>query len=314
MDGGEGFPMTKGAEWTEGKDFRQEPEAPGDMPGEGSAAAQTVSLRERLDVILVRRGYAGSRARAKEMILAGNVYVDGRRADKAGAVYEAEKIELRVQGQELRYVGRGGLKLEKALEEWQIGLEGMVCMDIGASTGGFTDCMLCHGAARVYAIDVGREQLAEKLRRDPRVVSMEQRNFRYMAEGDIPEKPDFAGADVSFISLDRILPPAWDLLRAGGQMVCLVKPQFEAGRGLVGKNGVVKSPVIHRQVLEKIIGYAATTGFHALHLCASPVRGAEGNIEYLLHLEKGESEPEQTYASFWQRKIREVVEEAHSAR
>ncbi len=317
-----------------------EPEREERAVPEGVPEGGTPAGRERLDVILVRRGYAGSRARATDMILAGNVYVDGRRAGKAGAVYEAERIELRVQGQDLKYVGRGGLKLEKALEEWQIGLEGMACMDIGASTGGFTDCMLCHGAARVYAIDVGKAQLAEKLRQDPRVVSMEQRNFRYMTEGDLPERPDFAGADVSFISLTKILLPAWELLREGGQMVCLVKPQFEAGRGLVGKNGVVKSPAVHRQVLEKIIDYGANVGFRILHLGVSPVRGSEGNIEYLLHLAKevpkregallqepseAEGELSETpigtcgngretaLLSFWQRRIREIVEAAHSS-
>ena len=244
--------------------------------------------KERLDVILVNRGYAGSRARAKEMILAGDVYVDGQKACKAGALYEKDTPEIQILGRQLTYVSRGGLKLEKAVEEWGLKLEGMVCMDIGASTGGFTDCMLQHGAVKVYSVDVGRDQLAEKLRRDERVICMEQTNFRYMTRADIQEEPDFAGADVSFISLTKVLIPARNLLKRGGHMVCLVKPQFEAGRGRVGKNGVVKDPGIHREVIGRIVEYAEIIGFRVLHLGFSPIRGPEGNIEYLLHLEKKE--------------------------
>lgn len=294
-----------------------------------------IGERERLDMLLVRRGLAGSRSRAKEMILAGAVYVDGRKACKAGILCQREDADIQVLGQELLYVSRGGLKLEKALREWHLGLEGKVCMDIGASTGGFTDCMLQNGAVRVYALDVGRNQLAEKLRNDKRVVSMEQKNFRYMTEEEIPEEPEFAGADVSFISLTKILIPAMKILKIGGQMVCLVKPQFEAGRGKVGKNGVVKEPGVHRQVLGRIVDYADLIGFEVLHLGYSPIRGPEGNIEYLLHLEKrerekdrgtpSESEAKAALEELWQERrgvsgsslwaglIDKTVEEAHGS-
>lgn len=248
-------------------------------------------MRERLDTIMVNRGCAVSRTRAKEMIRSGCVFVDGRKAEKAGAFYDSEgKITIEVREDSFRYVSRGGLKLEKAVKEWDIALEGMVCVDIGASTGGFTDCMLRNGAARVYSVDVGHVQLAEKLRQDPRVVCMEGRNFRYMTKEDIPEELDFASADVSFISLTKILPPAFGLLKRGGRMVCLVKPQFEAGRGRVGKNGVVREPGIHREVICGVAEHAEAVGFRVLGLGHSPVRGPEGNIEYLLYLEKGTEE------------------------
>mgnify|MGYP001024845097 FL=1 len=290
--------------------------------------------KERLDMLLVARGLAGSRSRAKEMILAGEVYVDGRKVCKAGTFCEAEGADIRVLGQELRYVSRGGLKLEKALREWQIGLEDKICMDIGASTGGFTDCMLQNGAARVYALDVGRNQLAEKLKNDKRVVCMEQKNFRYMTQEELPEEPEFVSADVSFISLTKILIPAIKLMKSGGQLVCLVKPQFEAGRGKVGKNGVVKDAATHRQVLGRVVDYADLIGFQVAHLTFSPIRGPEGNIEYLLHLEKGEQTKEigallereaqaaleelcregggLSCGPFWERLIKAVVVEAHN--
>lgn len=198
-------------------------------------------MKERLDVILVGQGYAPSREKAKAVIMSGNVYVNGQKEDKAGSMFELEGLRLEVRGTGQKYVSRGGLKLEKAMERWAISLEGLVCMDIGASTGGFTDCMLQSGAVKVYSVDVGPGQLDWKLRTDPRVVCMEKTNFRYMAPADIPDKLDFASVDVSFISLTKILIPARNLLRDGGQMVCLIKPQFEAGREKVGKKGLCGS-------------------------------------------------------------------------
>lgn len=268
-------------------------------------------MKERLDVILVKQGHALSREKAKAIIMSGNVYVNGQKEDKAGTFFDEAKIALEVRESALRYVSRGGLKLEKAMERWSLKLEGNVCMDIGASTGGFTDCMLQNGAARVYAVDVGRGQLAWKLRNDPRVVCMEQTNFRYMVPGDIPETLDFASVDVSFISLTKILIPARNLLRTGGEMVCLIKPQFEAGREKVGKKGVVRDPGVHEEVIGKIIDYADSIGFSVLHLEYSPVRGPEGNIEYLLHLKKQE-EPSANLRELSERdaeeRLRAVVE------
>ena len=248
-------------------------------------------MKERLDVILVNRGYAPSREKAKAIIMSGNVYVNGQKEDKAGTAFDESKIQLEVRGSSLKYVSRGGLKLEKAMEQWQFDLRDLVCMDIGASTGGFTDCMLQNGATKVYSVDVGRGQLAWKLRNDERVVCMEQTNFRYMVREDIQDDLDFASVDVSFISLTKILIPARNLLKVGGQMVCLIKPQFEAGRDKVGKNGVVREPKIHEEVIRKIVDYADSIGFAVLHLEYSPIKGPEGNIEYLLHLQK-KAEPE----------------------
>ena len=241
-------------------------------------------MKERLDVILVSRGYAGSREKAKAIIMAGDVFVDGQREDKAGSCFDTDKIKLEVRGPALKYVSRGGLKLEKALEQFEIVLSERVCMDIGASTGGFTDCMLQNGAKKVYAIDVGHGQLAWKLREDERVICMERTNFRYMRKGDIEDEPDFASVDVSFISLTKILLPARALLKDGGEMVCLIKPQFEAGREKVGKKGVVRDPAVHKEVIEKVLNYADSLGFSVRNLDYSPIRGPEGNIEYLAHL------------------------------
>ena len=249
-------------------------------------------MKERLDVILVKQGYAASREKARAVIMSGNVYVNGQKEDKAGTFFDETKIALDVRESGLKYVSRGGLKLEKAMEVWAFSLENKVCMDIGASTGGFTDCMLQKGAARVYAVDVGHGQLAWKLRNDDRVVCMEQRNFRYMVPGDIGEQLDFASVDVSFISLTKILIPARNLLREGAEMVCLIKPQFEAGREKVGKKGVVREPSVHEEVIRKSVDYADLVGFAVLHLDYSPVRGPEGNIEYLLHLKKDTEPPE----------------------
>ncbi len=249
----------------------------------------THKMKERLDVILVNQGYAPSREKAKAIIMSGNVYVNGQKEDKAGTSFDISKIQqLEVRGSSLKYVSRGGLKLEKAMEQWQFQLDTKVCMDIGASTGGFTDCMLQNGATKVYSVDVGHGQLAWKLRNDERVVCMEQTNFRYMVREDIQDDLDFASVDVSFISLTKILIPARNLLKTGGQMVCLIKPQFEAGREKVGKNGVVREPEIHEEVIRKIIDYADSIGFEVLHLEYSPIKGPEGNIEYLLHIQKAE--------------------------
>ena len=243
-------------------------------------------MKERLDVILVNQGYAASREKAKAIIMCGNVYVDGQKEDKAGTFFDPEKVRLEVRGGAPKYVSRGGLKLEKAVEKWQLDFRGMVCMDIGASTGGFTDCMLQNGADKVYAVDVGHGQLAWKLRNDERVVCMEQTNFRYILRKDIEDDLDFASVDVAFISLTKILIPARNLLKTGGRMVCLIKPQFEAGKEKVGKNGVVREAETHREVISKIVDYADLIGFVVRDLEYSPIKGPEGNIEYLVYLEK----------------------------
>lgn len=243
-------------------------------------------MKERLDVLLVKQGLAESREKAKAVIMAGNVFVQGQREDKAGSMFDESKVQITVKGSALKYVSRGGLKLEKAMECFPITLEGTVCMDIGASTGGFTDCMLQNGAVKVYSVDVGHGQLAWKLRNDERVVCMEKTNFRYLTRADIADDLDFATVDVSFISLTKILLPARKLLKQGGQMVCLIKPQFEAGREKVGKKGVVRETSIHREVIEKVMDFADLTGFSILGLTYSPIKGPEGNIEYLIHLKK----------------------------
>ena len=209
-------------------------------------------MKERLDVILVEQGYAPSREKAKAIIMSGNVYVNGQKEDKAGTGFDVSKIKLEVRNHTMKYVSRGGLKLEKAMEQWGFLLDGMICMDIGASTGGFTDCMLQNGATKVYSVDVGQGQLAWKLRNDERVVCMEQTNFRYVTPEDIPDALDFASVDVSFISLTKILIPARNLLKTGGQMVCLIKPQFEAGREKVGKKGVVRTASVSKYCIWNI--------------------------------------------------------------
>ena len=249
-------------------------------------------MKERLDVLLVREGYASSREKAKAVIMSGNVFVNGQREDTAGTVFDPARIQIEVKGSTLKYVSRGGLKLEKALSAFALDLAGKVCMDIGASTGGFTDCMLQNKADKVYAIDVGHGQLDWKLRNDQRVVCMEKTNFRYMVPGDIPDRPDFASVDVSFISLTKILPPARAMLTDDGEMVCLIKPQFEAGRDKVGKKGVVRDPKIHEEVIGEIVCFAAENGFDVLNLDFSPIKGPEGNIEYLMHIRKGSGREE----------------------
>lgn len=272
-------------------------------------------MKERLDVLLVRQGLAPSREKAKAVIMAGHVFVNGQREDKAGAMFMEDKSRIEVRGGGLRYVSRGGLKLEKAMTDFSLTLENRVCMDIGASTGGFTDCMLQNGARLVYAIDVGHGQLAWKLRCDERVVCMEKTNFRYVVREDISEVPDFASADVSFISLSKILPVAGMLLQPGGEMVCLIKPQFEAGREKVGKKGVVRDQAVHREVIEQVFSYAEKEGFILLHLTFSPVKGPEGNIEYLLHLKKkpeGEADADIADGDRYDRQqIADIVREAH---
>lgn len=263
-------------------------------------------MKERLDVILVEQGYASSREKAKAIIMSGNVYVNGQKEDKAGTTFDLTKCKLEVRGNTLKYVSRGGLKLEKAMQTWKFPLEGKICMDVGASTGGFTDCMLQNGASRVYSVDVGHGQLDWKLRNDERVVCMEQTNFRYLKPENVPERLDFVSVDVSFISLTKILIPARNLLKAGGEMVCLIKPQFEAGREKVGKNGVVRELSTHREVIEKVIDFADLTGFSVMGLEYSPIKGPEGNIEYLVYLKK-EAEPEESVSSLMEREAEELL-------
>lgn len=242
-------------------------------------------MKERLDVLLVQRGHAASREKAKAVIMAGCVYVNGQKEDKAGSMFDCA-AEIEVRGNTLRYVSRGGLKLEKAMKNFGVELEGKVCMDVGASTGGFTDCMLQNGAVKVYSVDVGHGQLDWKLRNDERVVCMEKTNIRYVTPEDIGDALNFASVDVSFISLTKVLGPAKELLKDGGQMVCLIKPQFEAGKDKVGKKGVVRDPAVHKEVIERVILFAKSIGFGILHLDYSPIKGPEGNIEYLVHIVK----------------------------
>ena len=242
-------------------------------------------MKERLDVLLVSKGLAESREKAKAIIMSGIVYVDGQKEDKAGQTFDTLST-VEIKGHTLKYVSRGGLKLEKAMENFDVTIEGKVCMDVGSSTGGFTDCMLQNGAVKVYAIDVGHGQLAWKLRQDERVICMEKTNIRYVTPADIAELADFSSIDVSFISLTKVLEPVKNLLNDNGQIVCLIKPQFEAGREKVGKKGVVRDKAVHMEVIDKVIAYAISIGFEVLNLEFSPVKGPEGNIEYLLHLQK----------------------------
>lgn len=241
--------------------------------------------KERLDVLLVKRGLAESREKAKAIIMTGNVFVEEQREDKAGSTF-AEDAQIRIKGTPMKYVSRGGYKLEKAMELWHVPLQDKLCMDVGSSTGGFTDCMLQNGAVKVYAIDVGTNQLAWKLRQDERVVSMEKTNIRYVTPEDIADPIDFSSIDVAFISLTKVLIPVWNLLKNGGRVVCLVKPQFEAGREKVGKKGVVRDKKVHEEVVCHIMTYALSMGFEILGLSYSPIKGPEGNIEYLLYIEK----------------------------
>ncbi len=261
--------------------------------------------KKRLDVAMTERGLSESRQKAQAIIMAGEVYVDGRKVDKAGtAVEEESKIEVR--GKVLRYVSRGGLKLEKAMTCWPIHLKGAVCADIGASTGGFTDCMLQNGAEMVYAVDVGYNQLDWRLRTHPKVVCMERTNARYLTREQIPRPLDFFSVDVSFISLNLILPAVRPLMKEGGSGVCLVKPQFEAGRDKVGKKGVVRDPQVHLEVLEQFLEHADHAGFSVLDLTFSPIKGPEGNIEYLGYLSAAD---EPAYMG----DLKSLVEQSHRA-
>lgn len=242
-------------------------------------------MKKRLDILMMERALAPSREKAKAYIMSGDVYVDGQKEDKAGTMF-AETVKIEVRGNTLPYVSRGGLKLEKAMANFDVTLDGKVCMDVGASTGGFTDCMLQNGAVKVYAIDVGYGQLDWKLRNDPRVVCMEKTNIRYVLPENLQEPADFSSIDVSFISLTKVLLPVRNLLTDEGEIVCLIKPQFEAGREKVGKKGVVRDPAVHQEVIEKVHDYAMSIFMEPCHLDFSPIKGPEGNIEYLLHLKK----------------------------
>lgn len=244
-------------------------------------------MKERLDVLLVGGGFASSREKAKAIIMSGNVFVNGQREDKAGTMIDT-KADITVKGNQLKYVSRGGLKLEKAMSHFSVTPQGKVCMDVGASTGGFTDCMLQNGAVKVYSVDVGHGQLDWKLRNDERVVCMEKTNIRYVTMEDIQEPAAFVSIDVSFISLTKVLFPVRNLMTEDGEIVCLIKPQFEAGREKVGKKGVVRDPKVHEEVIYKVIAYASEIGLKSMDLEFSPIKGPEGNIEYLLHLQKME--------------------------
>ncbi len=261
--------------------------------------------KKRLDVRMVELGLAESRQKAQAVIMSGQVFVDDKRVDKYGAAV-ADGAVIEVRGKTLPYVSRGGLKLEKAMQLWPIRLEGVTAMDCGASTGGFTDCMLQNGARKVYAVDVGYGQLAWKLRSDERVVCMERTNARYLTAEQIPEPLDFASVDVSFISLSLILPALRPLMAPTGELVCLIKPQFEAGKGKVGKNGVVREPEIHLEVLEHFLDHAAQSGFTVRDITFSPIRGPEGNIEYLGWLSVREDAGQVP-------DLRELVRQSHAA-
>lgn len=262
-------------------------------------------MKVRLDVYLVDNGYFPTREKAKAAIMAGVVFVNGQISDKAGNMIDPE-LPVEVKGDDCPFVGRGGLKLQKALDVFDIDVSGLSCLDIGSSTGGFTDCMLQRGAASVCAVDVGTNQLAYKLRTDPRVDVKEQYNFRYAKQEDFDRQYDFACTDVSFISLNLILPPASALLKNGSFMICLIKPQFEAGREQVGKNGIIKDASVHEQVIEKVINYSLSAGFRPLKLDCSPIKGAKGNVEFLLLLQKASGE-----SLVLSENIKAVIQAAH---
>lgn len=262
----------------------------------------------RLDVYLTEKNLTQSRERAKALIMAGQVYVKNQKCDKAGMMIDEAETDIEIRGEQLKYVSRGGLKLEKAMQDFPIVLEGKTTMDIGASTGGFTDCMLQNGAKKVFAVDVGYGQFAWKLRQDPRVVNMERTNIRYVTPEDLGESIDFASIDVSFISLRLVLPVAYNLLSANGEIAVLIKPQFEAGKGQVGKKGVVRDKSIHREVIKTVLDFAKETGFAVCGLSYSPIKGPEGNIEYLAYLKKDGGESLVTDEI-----IDETVENSHTA-
>lgn len=265
-----------------------------------------ISLKERLDLLLTRRGYYPSREKARAAIMAGLVYINRQISDKPGMSVDAE-AEVEIRDTLCPYVGRGGLKLEKAIREFSLDINGLTAIDIGASTGGFTDCMLKHGAAKVYAIDVGYGQLDYKLRSDSRVITMERTNIRHLDTDSFPEQADFISIDVSFISLNLVFPVAARLLSGTGKLVCLIKPQFEAGREQVGKHGIVREAAIHKEVIEKVIRYGLAAGLIPEALTWSPMTGAKGNIEYLMFFTKGAGQPDSP-APF---NIEEIVSAAH---
>lgn len=267
-------------------------------------------MKERLDVLLVKKGLADSREKAKAILMSGIVYVNNQKEDKAGAMFE-DTVLIEVRGNTLPYVSRGGLKLEKAVKVYGLDFTGFTCMDVGASTGGFTDCMLQNGAAKVYSVDVGHGQLDWKLRNDPRVVCMEKTNVRYLKPEDIGEEVDFVSIDVSFISLSKIFPAVREVMKEGAGMVALIKPQFEAGREKVGKKGVVREKATHLEVIREVTASAKTLGFRILGLDYSPIRGPEGNIEYLLYLEKPAQDG--PHGDEKVKEPEEVVEAAHGA-
>ena len=263
--------------------------------------------KQRLDVALFERGFAESREKAKALIMAGQVYLNGQKAQKSGdTVKDGDTLEVR--GEKMPYVSRGGTKLEKAVRAFSLNLSDCVCMDIGASTGGFTDCMLQNGAKKVYAIDVGYGQLAWSLRSDSRVVNLERTNFRYVTRAQVPEEIDFASVDVAFISLRLIVPVMRELLGEGGEAVCLIKPQFEAGREHVDKKGVVRDRAVHETVVRELCAFLLESGFSLLHLDYSPIKGPQGNIEYLIHIRKSDA-PQ----SFLTVGAAEVVAASHAA-
>lgn len=264
-------------------------------------------MKERLDVLLCNMGLAPSREKAKAMIKAGQVYVNGKKEEKAGFMVDIY-TPVEVKGSTLKYVSRGGLKLEKSIQNFHVQLKGKICMDVGASTGGFTDCMLQNGAVKVYAVDVGHGQLDCKLRNDERVVCMEKMNIRYILPENLQELVEFASIDVSFISLTKVLEPVRNVLTERGQIVCLIKPQFEAGREKVGKKGVVREKFAHVEVIETVISYAQSIGFGILNLEFSPIKGPEGNIEYLLYLQKNPTEEELAVAL---PDVKAFVEQSH---
>ena len=269
--------------------------------------------KERLDVLLVKRNLAESREKAKAYIMAGNVFVDGAREDKAGSSFD-ETVPIEVKGLAMKYVSRGGFKLEKAVDQFGVTLAGKTCMDVGSSTGGFTDCMLQNGAVRVFAIDVGTNQLAWKLRTDERVVSMEKTNIRYVTPEDIGQLVDFVSIDVAFISLTKVLGPVYELMAENSEIVCLIKPQFEAGREKVGRKGVVRDKKVHEEVITTVTSYAAATGFELLRLDYSPIKGPEGNIEYLLYARKNAPDEAGIRNSSLQSilaGVKEIVDAAH---
>ena len=263
-------------------------------------------MKKRLDVLVYEKGLSESREKAKAIIMAGQVYVDNQKADKCGTSYD-ENVKIEVRGSGQKYVSRAGLKLEKAINSFNIVLKDKITMDIGASTGGFTDCMLQNGAKKVYSIDVGYGQLAWKLRNDERVVNLERTNMRKVTTEQVPDKIDFFSVDVSFISLRLILPVAVKLLADNGEAVCLIKPQFEAGREKVGKKGVVRDPKVHAEVVESIYRFCLENGFDVLGLDYSPIKGPEGNIEYLIYLRKSDDPKAYTDIS-----AQELVEKSHS--